>query len=255
MMARTALITGASSGLGAEFARQLAGSGADLVLVARDRSALEQLAAAIERDHGVACEVLVADLTSSDGLAAVEARLSDPQRPVGVLVNNAGFGLDLRFDRNDIADEERHLDLHVRAPMRLTHAALGPMLARGGGRVVNVASVAAFMPRGTYGAVKAWVVSFSRWANATYAQGGVTVTALCPGFTHTHFHERMGLPPGKEGIPSLLWLEAPDVVRVGLRDAARGRAVSIPSVRYKVLVGLVRLLPSPLAARLAKTGR
>lgn len=252
-MAKTALITGASSGLGAEFARQLAATGADLVLVARDAAALERLAAELRDAHGTACEVLAADLTSPDGLGAVEARLADPTRPVGMLVNNAGFGLDLRFDRNDLADEDRHLDLHVRATMHLTHAALGPMLARGGGRIINVASVAAFLPRGTYGAVKAWVVSFSRWANVTYRP--VTVTALCPGFTHTDFHERLGLPPGEEGVPGWMWLTAPDVVREALRDAARGRAVSIPSLRYKALVAVVRALPSPLAARLARTGR
>ena len=252
-MAKTALITGASSGLGAEFARQLAATGADLVLVARDGAALERLAAELRDAHGIGCEVLAADLTSPDGLRAVEARLEDPTRPVGVLVNNAGFGLDLRFERNDLADEDRHLDLHVRATMHLTHAALGPMLARGGGRIINVASVAAFLPRGTYGAVKAWVVSFSRWANVTYRP--VTVTALCPGFTHTNFHERLGLPPGQEGVPGWMWLTAPDVVREALRDAARGRAVSIPSLRYKALVAVVRALPSPLAARLARTGR
>lgn len=252
-MAKTAVITGASSGLGAEFARQLAATGADLVLVARDTAALDQLAAELHADHGVACEVLAADLTTDAGLAAVAARVADPSRPIGVLVNNAGFGLDLRFERNDIADEDRHLDLHVRATMHLSHAALRQMAARGSGRIVNVASVAAFMPRGTYGAVKAWVVSFSRWANEAYRP--VTVTAVCPGFTHTHFHERLGLPPGEEGVPGWMWLSAPDVVREGLRDAARGRAVSVPSLRYKALVSLVRLLPSGLAARLARTGR
>jgi short-subunit dehydrogenase len=180
----TALITGASSGLGSEFARQLAAKGADLVLVARDGAALEELSEELERAYGVTSEVLAADLTTTEGLTSVEARLADRGRPVGILVNNAGFGLDLRFERNDIADEDRHLDLHVRATMRLTHAALGPMLARGRGRIVNVASVAAFLPRGTYGAVKAWVVSFSRWANATYRGRGVTVTVVCPGFTH-----------------------------------------------------------------------
>jgi len=252
-MAKTAVITGASSGLGAEFARQLAATGADLVLVARDRAALEGVAAEIGGRYGAACEVIVADLTTDEGLAAVGARLSDPARPIGILVNSAGFGLDLRFERNDIAEEERHLDLHVRATMRLTHAALGPMTARGSGRIVNVASVAAFLPRGTYGAVKAWVVSFSRWANSAYAP--VTVTAVCPGFTHTNFHERLGLPPGQEGVPSWMWLDAGSVVREGLRDAARGKAVSIPSLRYKVLVGLARLVPDRLAARLARTGR
>ncbi|GAA3899951.1 SDR family NAD(P)-dependent oxidoreductase [Microbacterium invictum] len=254
-MAKTALITGGSSGLGAEFARQLAGRGADLVLVARDRNALAELAARLEREHRVSCEVLDADLTDPAGLESVAARLADRDRPIEVLVNNAGFGLDLRFERNDVADEERHLDLHVRATMRLTHAALQPMLERGSGRIINVASVAAFLPRGTYGAVKAWIVSFSRWANAAYRPRGVTVTAVCPGFTHTNFHERMGLPPGHEGIPGILWLDARDVVREALRDAARGSAVSIPSMRFKVLIGVMRILPSPLAARLAATGR
>lgn len=254
-MAKTALITGASSGLGAEFADQLAARGADLVLVARDESALTEIAQRAETEHRVRCEVLVADLTDPDQLARVAARLADPARPVEVLVNNAGFGLDLRFERNDIAAEDRHLDLHVRATMHLTHAALGALLDRGHGRIINLASVAAFMPRGTYGAVKAWVVSFSRWANATYKPRGVTVTAVCPGFTHTNFHERMGLPPGQEGIPAFLWLDARDVVAEALRDAARGTAVSIPSLRYKVLIALMRILPGPLAARLAKTGR
>ncbi|HYP73035.1 MAG TPA: SDR family NAD(P)-dependent oxidoreductase [Microbacterium sp.] len=254
-MAKTALITGASSGLGAEFARQLAARGADLVLVARDRAALDEIADRLRAEHRVRVEVLVADLVDPAGLDAVASRLADPARAVGILVNNAGFGLDLDFAANDIADEDRHLDLHVRATMRLSHAALGAMLARGRGRIVNVASVAAFLPRGTYGAVKAWIVSFSRWANARYAAQGVSVTAVCPGFVHTNFHERLGLPPGQEGIPSFLWLDAQDVVREGLRDAARGRAVSIPSLRYKVLVGAARLAPAALVARLAATGR
>ena len=254
-MAKTALVTGASSGLGTEFARQLAARGADLVLVARDREALERLAGSLRVSRGVAVEVLVADLVDPAGLDAVAERLSDPDRPVEVLVNNAGFGLDLDFAANDYADEERHLDLHVRATMRLCHAALQGMLARGHGRIVNVASVAAFLPRGTYGAVKSWVVSFSRWANAAYAPRGVTVTAVCPGFTHTNFHERLGLPPGEEGVPPFLWLDASTVVREALRASARGAAVSIPSLRYRALIGAARLVPAPLAARLARTGR
>lgn len=250
----TALITGASSGLGAEYARQLAARGADLVLVARDRDALEDIAVEVRRS-GVKAEILVADLLKPRQREKVERRLSDPDRPVQVLVNNAGYGLPLAFERNDIEDEARHLALHVEVTMRLMHAAVGPMLERGSGRIINVASVAAFIPRSTYGAVKGWVVSFSRWANGRYAPKGVTVTAVCPGFTHTNFHERAGLPPGQEGIPDWMWLDATQVVSESLRDAARGKAVSVPSYTYRFLVGATRFLPAALAERVGRTGR
>jgi short-subunit dehydrogenase len=182
-------------------------------------------------------------------------RLQDETRPIGILVNNAGVGLPLAFERNDIEVEARHLALHIEAPMRLAHAALGPMLARGSGRIINVASVAGFLPRGTYGAVKSWVISFSRWANVRYAPRGVTVTAVCPGFVHTNFHERLGLPPGQEGIPGFMWLNAEDVVREALRAASRGKAVVVPSLRYKVLIALSRLVPMSLVVRMSETGR
>lgn len=254
-MSPTALITGASSGLGAEYARQLAERGAQLVLVARDGAALEAVAARIEEDHHPRPEVLSADLLSDEGLSAVVARLSDPERSVDLLVNNAGFGLPLSFEGNDIEAEAGHLKLHNEVPMRLMHAALQGMLARGSGRIINVASVAAFIPRSTYSAVKRWLVVFSQWANGRYASRGVTVTAVCPGYTHTNFHERLGLPPGEEGIPAWMWLDASTVVAASLRDAARGRAVSIPTVRYKILAALARALPPRLTSRLGERGR
>ncbi|BAJ73279.1 short-chain dehydrogenase of various substrate specificities [Microbacterium testaceum StLB037] len=248
----TALITGASSGLGSEFARQLAARGADLVIVARDRTALEALADEISGRRGVRVEVLVADLLDEEALAAVETRLAEG---VDVLVNNAGFGLDLAFENNPVDDEVRHLRLHVEAALRLTRAALPRMLERGRGRIVNVASVAGFVPRGTYGAAKGWLISFSRWANVVYRPRGVSVTAVCPGFVHTNFHERLGLPPGQEGVAPGLWLDAETVVREGLRDAARDRAVSVPSWRYKTLVAVSRLLPDRIVVRAAARGR
>lgn len=251
----TALITGASSGLGAEYARQLAARGADLVLVARDASAMQGLAASLTARHSVDIEVLVADLLDDRQRERVVARLSDADRPIDLLVNNAGLGLPLDFERNDVEVEVRHLRLHDEVPMRLMHAALGPMLARGRGRIVNVASIAAFMPRSTYGAAKLWLVSFSRWANAIYTPRGVTVTAVCSGFVHTNFHERLGLPPGEEGIAGWLWLDAPTVVAESLRDAARGRSISIPSLRYKVLARLLPLLPDRVTAGLGRRGR
>ncbi len=250
----TALITGASAGLGAEFARQLARRRADLVLVARSADALDQLAAELRSEHGVAVEVIASDLATDEGVERVAWRLRDAGDPVDLLINNAGFGLPLQFADNDIDDEVRHLRVHVEASMRLMHAALQVMRGRGG-RIVNVASVAGFISRSTYSACKAWLIGFSRWANAEYAGDGVSVTAVCPGFTHTSFHERMGLAPGNEGVPPVMWLDARDVVREGLRDAARGRAVSVPSLRYKALVALTRVLPPTLTARVARRGR
>ncbi|MHC9044907.1 SDR family NAD(P)-dependent oxidoreductase [Microbacterium saperdae] len=250
----TALITGASAGLGAEFARQLARRRADLVLVARSADALDELAAELRSSHGVAVEVLTADLAVQDDVERVADRLRDTDDPVDLLVNNAGFGLPLQFADNDIDDEVRHLRVHVEASMRLMHAALQTMRGRGG-RIINVASVAGFISRSTYSACKAWLIGFSRWANVEYARDRVSVTAVCPGFTHTSFHERMGLAVGEEGVPGLMWLNATDVVREGLRDAARGRAVSIPSWRYKAIVGLTRVLPGSLTSGVARRGR
>jgi uncharacterized protein len=139
--------------------------------------------------------------------------------------------------------------------MRLMHAALTPMLQRRSGRIVNIASVAGFIPRSTYGACKGWLVSFSRWANGRYSGRGVTVTAVCPGFTHTSFHERMGLASGEEGLPPWAWLDAPRVVSESLRDVARGKSVSVPSLRYKLVVGLSRAVPAGLLARAGERGR
>ena len=250
----TALITGASAGMGAEFARQLARRRADLILVARTEEALEDLAAELRSEYGVAIEVLPADLADETDVERVAARLRDTSDPVDLLVNNAGFGLPLQFADNDIDDEVRHLRVHVEASMRLMHAALQSMRGRGG-RVINVASAAGFIPRSTYAACKSWLIGFSRWANGEYARDGVSVTALCPGFTHTTFHERMGLPAGQEGVPGIMWLNARDVVREGLRDAARGKAVSIPSLRYKVIVAVSRVLPGSLTSGVARRGR
>lgn len=250
----TALITGASAGLGVEFARELARRQADLVLVARSKDALEAVAAELRSEYGVAVEVLPADLSEDDGVQRVADRIGDADDPVDLLINNAGFGLPLRFADNDIDDEVRHLRVHVEASMRLMHAALRSMRGRGG-RIINVASVAGFISRSTYSACKSWLIGFSRWANAEYARDRVSVTAVCPGFTHTTFHERMGLPPGQEGVPSFMWLDARAVVREGLRDAARGRAVSIPSLRYKAIVAIANLLPSSLTSGVARRGR
>ncbi|PWH05005.1 short-chain dehydrogenase [Brachybacterium endophyticum] len=254
-MATTSLITGASAGLGAQYARALARRGERLVLVARRAEALEELSVELARLGAAAVETLPADLSQDDGVASVVGRLTDQERPVSTLINNAGFGLPLAFERNDIEDEVRHLRLHDEVPMRLMHAVLPLMLERGEGRILNIASVAAFTPRSTYAASKGWLVSFSRWANARYRPRGVTVTAVCPGFTHTEFHARMGLAKGKEGIPGWMWLDAPRVVEESLRDVARGVAVSVPSRRYRAIVAASRFLPAGLLGRVAARGR
>jgi len=163
-----------------------------------------------------------------------------------VLVNNAGFGLLRPFDENPIGLEQQHLDLLVTVPMRLSHAALGQMARRRSGTIINIASVAGFTPRGTYGAAKAWLISFSRWANIHYRGRGITVTAVAPGFVRTGFHERMDVRT--DTIPAVLWLPAERVVRLALRDVARGKGVSIPTLRYKAIVGFSRLIPPRVVA-------
>jgi short-subunit dehydrogenase len=242
----TALITGATAGLGAEFARQLAEQGHHVVLVARDAERLRAAAHELENNYSITAEVLGADLTDDAGVAAVIERLSDTSRPVEILVNNAGIGLLKPFDQNSLDEERRHLRLHVQTPMELCHTALQGMLLRGSGRIINVASVAAFANRGSYSAAKAWQVKFSRWANLAYAANGVKVTAVCPGFTHTEFHDRMGMD--KTVAPRWLWLHADRVVREGLADNERGQAVSIPTRRYKLVAAISRMLPARLTA-------
>jgi len=242
----TALITGATAGIGAAFVRQLAGERRDLVLVARNADRLQEVAETA-RQRGVEVEVLPADLADDEGCAAVEARLADRSRPIDLLVNNAGIGLAHPFLHNSITDEERMLRLNVRAVLRLTHAVLPSMMERCAGDVLNVSSVAGFgpvAPGGTYAATKAWVTNFTESLYAAVKDSGVRVTALCPGYVRTEFHERAGIDVGSRS--GLLWLDADEVVRVGLMDLRRGRAVSVPSPQYKVVGGLVRHLPRPL---------
>jgi uncharacterized protein len=253
MTRSVALVTGATTGLGLEFASQLAAEGHDLVLVARSADRLAERARELSERHGVEVDVIAADLTAPDELARVEARVASPERPIDVLVNNAGYGLLRPFDENTVSQEDHHVALHVRVPLRLTHAALRQMLPRRSGMIVNVASVAGYTPRGTYGASKAWVQSFTRWASWYYRQRGVHVSAVAPGFVHTEFHQRMGAR--KERIPAFLWLDAPRVVRTALRDARRGKAISVPSLRYKVIVALTKVLPTSLIATGSLTGR
>ena len=246
----TALITGGTAGIGKAFAAELARSRYRLVLVARDAARLDAVAEEARGLGAPEAETLPADLSTQDGRAAVEARLSDAGRPVDLLINNAGFGLGRPFSKSAIEDEETLLDVHVRATMRLTHAALPGMIERKRGAILNVASMAAFAPRGTYSAAKAWVVSFSESLAADVRGTGVRCMALCPGFTHTEFHERGKLQTGD--IPDWMWLDADDVVKIAMRDLARGVPVSIPGTQYKALAAASRYVPRSVKTRFSR---
>ncbi|MDJ0382646.1 SDR family oxidoreductase [Streptomyces sp. G-G2] len=247
----TVLITGASAGLGAAFARGFAAKGCDLVLVARDKDRLGVLAEDLAREFGVAAEVLPADLLDPERCAAVEERLADPARPVDVLVNNAGFGLPAPFPYSPVEDEERMLDLLVKVPLRLTHAVVPGLRERRRGAVLNVSSVAGLLPTGTYGAAKAWITAFSESLRVDLAPYGVRVLAVVPGFTRTEFQERAGMDVS--ALSDAVWLEPEAVVAQALRDLARRRPLSITGRHYRTYALAVRHLPRTLvAAKMAR---
>ena len=248
-----ALVTGPTSGIGLSFARALAARGHDLVLVARNEQRLAKTADELRSTYGVAVEVLPADLVDRAQLAKVEARLADRGEPVRLLVNNAGFGLRGRFLDNDLAREQDQLDVLVTAVMRLTHAALGAMPAEGRGQIVNVSSMAGFLQRGSYSAAKSYVTKLSQWAHHEYAGQGVQVMAVCPGFVRTEFHQRLG--SDTDSAPRLLWLDPDRVVAEALVDLDAGKALSIPSKRYKAIAAVVRVVPASLQQRFQGLGR
>ncbi|MBA8811023.1 SDR family NAD(P)-dependent oxidoreductase [Promicromonospora sukumoe] len=246
----TALITGGSAGLGLEFARQLAAAGHDLVLVARDEQRLEEVAAQLRTATGVAVEVLPADLSVPDDVARVARRLAvvggrpddGDLRPVGLLVNNAGFATSSPFSAGRVTTERRGIDVMVKAVVELTHAAVGQMRERGRGAVLNVGSVAALTAGGTYAAAKAYVRTFTESLAAELKGTGVTATVVAPGFTHTEFHARAGITESSI-VPEWGWLEAEDVVRAALADVRRGVVLSTPSLRYKAASAALRVMP------------
>jgi short-subunit dehydrogenase len=236
----TALVTGATSGIGLGFTRRLASDGHDIIVVARDRDRLTAVAEEI-RSTGVGCEIVGADLSDRAQVDEVAARLADRSAPVDVLVNNAGFAIGQRFVGGDIERQQAAIDVMVTAVMRLCHAGVPGMVERGHGAVVNVSSIASFLPYGAYSAAKAWVTTFTEGLATELGGTGVRALALCPGFVRTEFHERAGIDHDRSS--NTWWLEVDGVVDTALKDLRRGKVISVPSLQYKTIAWGARLLP------------
>lgn len=245
-----ALITGASKGLGEEFAWQLATAKHDVVLVSRDRDALSELAHTIRGAAGVEAEVLAADLSTPEGLEAVAARVADPERPISMLVNNAGFGLGEGLLDTTWEQEKAALDVLVTAPMRLSQVAAKAMSERGHGAIVNISSIAAHLANTSYAAHKRWILDFTQALASQLHGTGVTATAVVPGLVRTHFHDADTLAHMREEYPDLAWLSAEQVVESALAAVRRKAVVVTPSARYAVAGTLARALPSAVTRRM-----
>jgi len=237
----TALVTGATSGIGLAFCRELAERGTDLVIVARHRARLENVSDELRARHSVNVEILAADLSKRAAVRRVADRVADRDRPIDLLVNNAGFGMSESFLRGELADEEAMLDVLCHAVLVLSHAGAGSMKDRGRGAIINVSSVAGFVPISTYGAAKAWCTVFTESLARELAGSGVSATALCPGFTHTEMHTRTGVDMSR--LPKAMWLDADRLVRDCLDDVRAGKVISVPGLQYKVIAGIGQLMP------------
>jgi short-subunit dehydrogenase len=237
----TALITGGTSGIGAEFARQLAARGDDVVLVARNPDRLAVFATELKDRYGIGVETMVADLGVREEVQQVAERLASAAQPIEVLINNAGFGVTGRMAIDDTAAQEYAIDVMIRAVLILSAAAGRTMRARGRGMIINVSSTAGFVTMGVYSSIKAWVTTYSEALATELSGSGVRVTALCPGFVRTEFHQRASIRTSS--IPAPLWVGLEDSVRKGLADAEAGKIISIPSRRYKIMMFLARHSP------------
>jgi short-subunit dehydrogenase len=235
---RTALITGASSGLGAEYARQLAAAGTNLILVARRLDRLEELALMLREEHAVTAEPIQADLATSEGIDRVERRIAGDET-VDLLINNAGFTGGKSFVERDTAVHMGMVQVHVAATVRFSRAALPGMIARGRGSIINVASIAAWSAFSgpMYSGTKAFLVMFSENLRSELLGTGVRVQALCPGMTHTEFHEVGGIDEAI--VPKPFWMTAEEVVRISLRRLGR-RTVCVPGWKNKMIAFLMR---------------
>jgi uncharacterized protein len=245
----TALVTGGTSGIGLAFCRELAERGNDLVIVARHRARLENVSDELRARHSVNVEIMAADLSKRAALRRVADRVADRDRPIDLLVNNAGFGTSKSFLKGDLSDEEAMLDVLCHAVLVLSHAGALSMKDRGRGAIINVSSVAGFVPMGTYGAAKGWCTAFTENLAHELAGSGVSATALCPGFTHTELHERANVDMSK--LPKVMWLEADRLVRDCLDDVKAGKVLSVPGMQYKVIAGIAEVAPRALVRALS----
>jgi uncharacterized protein len=245
----TALVTGGTSGIGLAFCRELAERGNDLVIVARHRARLENVSDELRARHSVNVEIMAADLSKRAALRRVADRVADRERPIDLLVNNAGFGTSKSFLKGDVSDEEAMLDVLCHAVLVLSHAGALSMKDRGRGAIINVSSVAGFVPMGTYGAAKGWCTAFTENLAHELAGSGVSATALCPGFTHTELHERANVDMSK--LPKVMWLEADRLVRDCLDDVKAGKVLSVPGMQYKVIAGIAEVAPRALVRALS----
>lgn len=248
-----ALITGATAGIGAQYARLLAKEGFDLILVARNKNRLASTAKSLNKEFGVKVEVLPADLTKPVQLEKVRKRLSDSRKPIEVLINNAGFGINKSFLVSDLSDEQGLLDVLVTAPMRLTHAVLPIMKERNSGTIVNVSSVASWIAGGSYSAAKSYLTVLTESLHTELRSTKVKISALCPGFTRTEFHERGRMK--MNGLPNFMWLSAEKVVSKSWRDVNAGKVISIPGWQYLILSSISRFGPRPMVRRIGMNVR
>lgn len=238
-MAKWALVTGATAGIGESFTRLLASKGFNIALVARDEARLHERAAGLRENYGVQTFVLPADLATVEGCASVEQYINEFE--IEVLINNAGFGINKAFTASDLNAEQDMFDVLVRTPMRLMHVILPKMKARNSGTIINVSSVASFIAGGTYSASKSYLTVLSESLHTELLGTAVKISALCPGFTRTEFHQRGRMK--MKGLPEFMWLNSDQLVATAWSDAQSGKAVSIPGWQYKLLVGLISSIP------------
>jgi uncharacterized protein len=256
----TVLVTGASSGIGAELARALAARAYNVVLVARRADRLSALAEELRLTHGIHADVEPCDLTDPDARRDLVARLETGERRVVGVCNNAGFGTVAVFHESDLEREQRVVRLNVEAVHHLTGAFLARMVDEGAGAILNVASTAAFQPLpgfATYAATKAFVQSFSEAVHAELGGTGVSVTTLSPGFTHTEFGENANAGDKEAAMPGFLFMEAPDVARAGVAAMVAGRRTAIPGLANRASMLGGRMAPRSLLLPLVRqvTGR